>query len=209
MKPALLLPTYLPDILSVASMIQTNRLVLEIHDNYQKQSFRNRTKIATSNGTLTLTIPIKHVGKNQGRQKTSEALIENSFMWQRQHWRSLDIAYRTSPFFEYYEDDLKPLFNTPFDKLIDFNLKGLSIICEMLDVSLDYEMSQSYVKEPDILDLRFLADAKRKKWSAIPNYNQVFIDKNKFIPHLSILDLIFNLGPEAASYLETIDLNID
>ena len=199
-------PTYFPDIITSAALVQATEVRLEVCDNYQKQSYRNRMYISTSNGTLLLNIPIKHT-KTEGHKKTADALIENNFLWQRQHWRSIVIAYRTSPFFEFYEDDLYSIFHTPYEKLLELNKASIACILEMLDIEIDFTTTAAYKKEySDQTDLRFLANAKRKNRLAIPEYRQVFSEENSFTPHLTVLDLIFNLGPEALPYLQSLDL---
>lgn len=206
MNTILIQPTYLPSILQMAYTIQADKVLFEHHDNYQKQSYRNRIYIATANGRLTLNIPVKHSTGNS-HKKTSEALIENSFLWQRQHWRSIQIAYRTSPFFEFYEDELAPLYNREYENLLDFNETSIKIILEALQIDIKWTNTLAYNENPEALDLRFMADAKRKDKIEIPPYNQVFQDKQGFIPHLSIIDLLFNEGPNALNYLENLKLN--
>lgn len=204
----LLHPTYFSDILTAAFLAQSDQIVFEVCDNYQKQSYRNRMYIGTANGKLLLNIPVKHTGTG-GHKKTADALIESSFLWQRQHWRSLVIAYRTSPFFEFYEDDLYPLFHSEYNSLMEFNQATLACVCEILDITPQIETTSEYLKDytsTDLVDLRFLADAKRKPEIVLPEYRQVFEEKNAFIPHLSVLDLIFNMGPESTSYLQGLDL---
>ena len=105
----LLHPSYFPNIATFAAMIQ-NEVRWEVEDNYQKQTYRNRCYICTDKGRHLLNIPIKHVGGDQGRQKYKEVLVDNDYPWQRNHWRTLQTAYRTSPFFEFYEDDLAPVY---------------------------------------------------------------------------------------------------
>ncbi|MEH6657162.1 WbqC family protein [Leeuwenhoekiella marinoflava] len=201
-------PTYFPDIITTAALIQADNITLEVCDNYQKQSYRNRMYIATANGKLLLNIPIKHT-KKEGHKKTAEALIENNFLWQRQHWRSLVIAYRTSPFFEFYEDDLYPIFHKEYNSLLEFNRASIACVLEMLDVDIDLALTQRYIKDySDKTDLRFLANAKRKDKLKMPAYRQVFEEPNGFISYLTVLDLIFNLGPEAITYLKNLDLNL-
>lgn len=205
MLKALLIPTYLPSISAAAVMAQAEKVVMEIHDNYQKQSYRNRTYINTANGALTLTIPIKH-NITDGHKKTSEALIENNFLWQRQHWRSIQISYRSSPFFEFYEDDLKVLFEENYQNLMQFNIIGTKLLMELIGISPEIGTSSSYEKETNFPDYRHLSLAKSSNSSfVIPKYNQVFEDKNPFNPQVSVLDLLFNKGPEAASFLKGIE----
>ena len=204
---ALIQPTYFPDILSMAAMIQADSVLLERWDNYQKQSYRNRMYIGTANGSLLLNIPVRHTGTG-GHKKTADALIETNFNWQRQHWRSLVIAYRTSAFFEFYEDDLYPLFHQEHENLLNLNKASISCVCEMLDITLDFNDTTAYYQKPEnIKDFRFLANAKRKPKIELPRYRQVFEEKNGFIPYLSVLDIIFNLGPESLEYLKNLDLS--
>ena len=199
-------PTYFPDIVTTAAMLQAEQLIIEVCDNYQKQSYRNRMYIATANGKLLLNIPIKHT-KTQGHKKTAEAQIENNFLWQRQHWRSIVIAYRTSPFFEFYEDDLYPIFHTEYQSLLELNKATMDCIFEMLDVDIEYTETEVYQAEySDDSDYRFLANAKRKNRINIPEYRQVFAEEHGFTPHLTVLDLIFNLGPEVLPYLQNLEL---
>ncbi|WP_028375206.1 WbqC family protein [Leeuwenhoekiella sp. MAR_2009_132] len=208
MSNIIISPTYFPDIISFAAMVQAESITFEISENYQKQSYRTRMYIATSNGLLLLNIPILH-NKGKGRKKIEDTLIENSFLWQRQHWRSLVIAYRTSPFFEFYEDDIYPLFHKEHNSLLAFNLETIKCLMGLLDLdfSISYteEYKESYAHK---IDLRFFANGKRKNKIDLPQYRQVFEEKNGFIPYLTVLDLLFNLGPEALTYLQKLDLKL-
>jgi len=206
MKTIIVHPSYFPSIVQMAAIVQSSKLIFEVEDNYQKQSYRNRSVIAHSNGKLSLSIPIKHTKPNfnqvKTRQKTKEVLVENSFPWQIQHWKSLESAYRTSPFFEFYEDDLKPLFLNSESSLLDFNMKIFDLICDLLDFDIDYTFSNTYEKEPIEKDLRFLIDAKSNKDFGLKTYTQVLEANHGFLPNLSILDLLFNEGTNALNYLE-------
>ncbi|WP_031425360.1 WbqC family protein [Flavimarina sp. Hel_I_48] len=208
MKNILIIPTYLPSITTMAHIAQADQVVFELKDNYQKQSYRNRTYINTANGSLGLTIPIRH-NQASGHKKTSDALIENNFLWQRQHWRSIQIAYRSSPFFEFYEDDLAPLYTTGQKFLQEFNLKSIKLLLNMMEISKNIEFTTSYEQNPKLLNRRALANAKNKNtFVAIPKYDQVFADTTGFNPQVSILDLIFNEGPNSKNFLNSIELGL-
>ncbi len=202
MKSILVHSTYFPTIVQMAAIVQASHVVFETEDNYQKQTYRNRCYIAHNNGKLLLNIPIKHT-KSGKRQKTKDVITENSFPWQSQHWKSLQNAYRTSPFFEYYEDELKPIFYSPVTSLLKFNNKTFELLCELLDISINTSETKKYEEESSINDLRFLVDAKSKKEYSLQAYTQVLESNHGFLPNLSVLDLLFNEGPNAVQYLES------
>jgi hypothetical protein len=192
----------------MAAMIQASHIVFEVNDNYQKQTYRNRTYIAHSNGKLLLNIPIKH-NRSDVRQKTRDVKTDNSFPWWSQHWKSLQSAYRSSPFFEYYEDDLYLFFNDSINSLLELNMKSWNVVCELLELAKEYSFTKSYIADTDVLDLRHLVVSKAEPNYNIIPYTQVLQDKHGFLSNLSILDLIFNMGPNAVHYLENqkLDLN--
>ena len=195
-------PTYFPNI-HTFSYIMHDKVCWEVEDNYQKQTFRNRTYISTDSGRHIMSIPIVHVGKSNGRQKYKDVAIDNSYPWQRQHWRTLETAYRTSPFFEFYEDEIKTLYNQTFERLLDFNLKTIEIIFDCLQKKMPQNTSKTFEEQPtDKEDYRFLVNAKLKLPLNLETYIQVFGNRNGFIPNLSILDLLFNLGPNSVEYLK-------
>ena len=205
---ALLHPVYLPNIVTFA-MIAQNEVRWEVEDNFQKQTYRNRTNICTDRGNLMLNIPIKHVGKNQGRQKYKDVKINNEYNWQRQHWRTLQTAYRTSPFFEYYEDDIAPLYNETYDVLLDYNLIATAVICECLQIGMPSSKTETYTMEPaDVADVRYLVNSKKENSLDLEVYNQVFGDRHGFLKNRSVLDLLFNEGTNALTYLKNINLSI-
>jgi len=150
-----------------------------------------------------LSIPVKHVGRRQGRQKHKDVRIENDYKWQRQHWRTLQTAYRTSPFFEFYEDDIAPLFDKEQIFLMDFNLRAIEIICNCLQIDMPQEKTKVYHPQcSDLIDSRFLIRRKQDLGVNFDSYNQVFGDRHGFIANNSILDLLFNEGTNALSYLK-------
>lgn len=195
-------PTYFPSISHMVAIVQNREVLFEVEDNYQKQTYRNRAYIAHSNGKLSLHVPIKH-SKNGERQKTKEVGVENSFPWQSQHWKSLQTAYRTSPFFEYYEDDLEPLFKEPVENLLDFNLKVFTTLCDLMDIDCNYSVTTEYIKNPTEKDLRYWVEAKNEPSFPLETYHQVLEEKHGFLSNLSVLDLLFNEGPNALQYLES------
>lgn len=170
-------------------------------DNYQKQTYRNRAYIYGANGKLQLSIPIIHSQKE--RQKYRDIKIYNFENWQSVHWKSLETAYRTSPFFEYYEDDIKPLFLKKTNFLLDFNLKCMDVILDCLQLDLSISKSHVFKKKViDKTDFRFLSNARQETPYNFDSYIQVFNNKHGFISNLSILDLLFNEGPNALNYLK-------
>ncbi|MBX2828591.1 MAG: WbqC family protein [Flavobacteriaceae bacterium] len=195
-------PSYFPSIAQMIAMVQADRVVFEMEDNYQKQTYRNRAHIAHANGLLLLNVPVKH-SKNKDRQKTKDVEVEGNFQWQLQHWKSLQSAYRTSPFFEYYEDELAPLFHEPVTGLMDHNMAIFEIICELLGADIPYDLTTKYDKETPLKDLRYLIASKKEKVFPLESYTQVHQKNHGFLPNLSVLDLLFNEGPNALNYLES------
>ena len=181
-------------------MVQSSECVFEICDSYQKQTYRNRCYIYGANGKLSLNIPV-HFSQNN-RQNTNEIEIENSSKWQSIHWKSIESAYKTSPFFEFYEDEFKKLFVTPKEYLLDFNLECIAIINECLGLEAVISNSDHFLKTTTESDYRFLVNARKESVINTNPYIQVFQDKHGFINNLSILDLLFNEGPNALSYLK-------
>ena len=197
----------MPNIATFA-VIANNEVLWEVEDNFQKQTYRNRAYICTDRGKLMLNLPIKHVGKNLGRQKYKAVKIDNDYNWQRQHWRTLQTAYRTSPYFEYYEDELAPLYQETFDSLLDYNLKSIAVICDCLQIEMPLLQTEKYAVETALLkDKRFLVNAKKDIDIDFQAYNQVFGDRHGFFKNMSILDLLFNEGTSALAYLKNIDLD--
>lgn len=198
---SLLLPTYFPSISHFAVMAQSENITFEMEDNFQKQTNRNRTYIYSPNGIQLLNIPVKH--SNKSHQKTKDVLIENEFDWQKQHFKSLEAAYRSSPFFEFFEDDIRPVFEKQHQFLMDLNLEVLEITTKCLRMKLKYEKTTEYFhKVNNVADFRILANGKKDQ-NVFEKYTQVFNDKHGFINNLSVLDLLFNEGKFAMDYLKT------
>jgi hypothetical protein len=194
-------PTYFPSISHFVAMAQADRIVLEVEDHFQKQTNRNRTYIYSPNGIQLLNIPIKHT--KERHQNIKEVQLETAFDWQKQHFKSLEAAYRTSPFFEYFEDSLLPIYNKKYRFLMDLNLESMSIVSKCLGMTFEYEKTIEYFHEvKEYVDCRKLVNGKKDN-STFEPYTQVFGDKHGFINNLSILDLLFNEGRFALDYLKS------
>ena len=193
-------PTYFPSISHYIAMLQADLVTLEMEDNFQKQTNRNRMYIYSPNGVQLLNIPVKHsIDKHQ---KYKDVRIENDFGWQKNHFKSLEAAYRTSPFFEYFEDDFRPLFEKKHEFLMDLNLETFELVNDALGVQFSIEKTDEYFHEvTNLKDFRSLANGK-KDTTQIEEYTQVFNEKHGFINNLSILDLLFNEGRYAVDYLK-------
>jgi hypothetical protein len=196
-------PTYFPSISHFVAIAQSEKIVFEMEDNFQKQTNRNRTYIYSPNGIQLLNIPVKH--SKQIHQKTKDVKIETDFDWQKQHFKSLEAAYRSSPFFEYFEDDIRPIFEKKYTFLVDLNFEAMNIVSKCLRMNFEYETTSEYFREVDsntILDFRTLAEGKKDN-SQFEAYTQVFDDKHGFLNNLSALDLLFNEGRYALDYLKS------
>ena len=196
------IPAYFPSIQYIGALIKAKEVSFTLESNYQKQTYRNRCSIYGANGKLNLTIPIQHT-KRDGHQKDSSVQIMWEENWQMLHWKSLTSAYRSSPYFEFYEDELKEVFFRQPKKLMDYNIDLLECILSLLEIDLSYSFKESYSPLTPLEES--LINAKKQSTISQPVYQQVFATKHGFIPHLSILDLLFNLGPQSIDYLEQLD----
>lgn len=196
----LLYPTYFPSISHYIAMAQAETITLEVEDNFQKQTNRNRMYIYSPNGIQLLNVPVKH--SNKIHQKTKDVKIENDFGWQKQHFKSLDAAYRSSPFFEYFEDDIMPIFEKKYEFLMDLNLDTMNLVSKCLRMPLEFKETTEYFHVvADFNDFRNLANGKKDSTIIAP-YTQVFEEKYGFLNNLSTLDLLFNEGRYALDYLK-------
>ncbi len=199
-------PTYFPSISHFSAMVQSENITFEIEDNFQKQTNRNRTYIYSPNGIQLLNIPVKH--SKESHQKTKNIKIETDFDWQKQHFKSLEAGYRSSPFFEFFEDDIRPIFEKKYTFLLDLNFEVFDILSKCFRIKQDYTTTTEYFHEVDttiITDFRALVNGK-KDLSVFESYTQVFDDKYGFINNLSVIDLLFNEGKYAMDYLKKQDL---
>ena len=196
----LFIPTYFSPISQYAAINKSDSIVFETQDNYQKQSYRNRCYIYNGNGKQLLSVPVKHL-KTDGRKKSKDTLIENDFPWQDQHFKSIQTAYRVSPYFEFYEDDIAPIFEKKYKFLHDVNIDTYLFIADALEYPKDYATTEVFNLNPEQEDFRLLAERKHQPEKLVDTYVQMFDDKHGFIPNLSILDLLFMEGPNAINYL--------
>lgn len=206
----LLSSTYFGPVQWYQKLNRYNKVMLEQHDNFIKQTYRNRCVIATANGVQTLSIPIEQY--EGAKCKMKDVRISDHGNWRHIHWNALQSAYGDSPFFEFLADDIRPFFEKKWDYLFDFNMEITDKMCELLDIqpvllpTTDYGNVYGELAEPAdaIPDFR---DAIRPK-HPLPDadfqprrYYQVYEQKYGFQPNLSILDLLFNMGNEAVLYL--------
>jgi hypothetical protein len=202
MTTALLSSTYFGPVQWYQKLCRYDRVLIEHCDAYQKQTYRNRCLIATTQGVQALTVPVVH--SRDAQQDREVIKISDHGNWRHLHWQALQTAYGDSPFFEYYEDDLRPFFTERWELLYDFNEAIRLKMCELLDIHPVVSHTTQYHPSPAPNDFR---DAIRPKhplsdahFEPRPYY-QVYQQKHGFLPNLSILDLLFNMGPESIYYL--------
>lgn len=188
-------------------LLRASHICFDQHENFVKASYRNRCKIASPNGVLELSVPLAN-GRSH-RRRTKEVKISYDHEWQKLHWHSLCSAYRRSPYFEYYEDDLLPMYQKKHDYLIDLNLEWLQIFIDWLSLDISFDLSDKYIPAgtENIDDRRshIHPNARKQIFPAdfqSPNYHQVFMDKTGFIKDMSLFDLMFNLGPSGIELLK-------
>lgn len=192
---------YLPPISWFTEFLDDEHLVyLEQYENFPKQTYRNRTNILGANGPLSLIVPIHHNGK----RALNEIEISYAENWQKIHWKSIKIAYQSSPYFEYYESQLEQIYATKTQSLVEFNLHALQIILKIMKAEKEFLLTKEYLKSTDKKDFRTEFSAKKESEYHMPEYYQIFADKVGFVKNLSILDLLCNLGPESITYIKNI-----
>ena len=192
---------YLPPISWFSVFLQQDsEVTLEQFENFPKQTYRNRTVIYGANGRLALIIPILHNGK----KTISEIEVSQRENWQKLHWKSIKNAYQSSPYFEFYEDQLQQIFNFETQSLFQFNLNALQIILKILKTEKAYSLNEEFSKTPVTADFRYQFSAKKESEFEMEEYYQTFSDKLGFEKDLSILDLICNKGPESLTYLRNV-----
>ncbi|MDN3585740.1 WbqC family protein [Pedobacter aquatilis] len=193
---------YLPPVGYISKLQSvSDNFLLEKYEHFPKQTFRNRASIYSPNGKLDLTVPV--VKGSKMRTAMKDVKISYDFNWQRLHWMSFESSYRSSAYFEYYEHEFSEFYNKKYDFLFDFNLALLEWISKKLKLNVNYDFTNEYIDDlPSELDFRnFMNPKKTTDYLNNKPYYQVFEDKHEFIANLSIVDLLFNQGPQAKLYL--------
>ena len=216
---SLLSTAYFPPIEYFAVMANSKKVIIEKCEMFQKQSYRTRCHIYSANGLLVLTVPVKRdvaisndnaeAGRTH-KQFIDKVKIDYSKPWILQHKRALEAAYMTTPFFEYYKDDIFAVLDSGEPFLFDLNRKIIELFNELIGISTPIEFSSDWTEFPPVgcTDFRAAIHPKSKEQNILENmqmtkpYYQVFSDKQGFIPNLSILDLLCNEGPNSISFLK-------
>lgn len=199
-----LVPSYLPSLIYYWHIVNSN-VIFNLSTKYQKQTTRNRCMIMSANGPQKLIIPVRHSRKENEILHDYNVKIDNTQNWKVKHWKSIQNAYRSSPFFEFYEEGFFKVFFNNEKLLYSFNINIISHINNILGVQKNIEISNRKISH-EKYDKK-LMNIKKYLCYNVPPYNQVFMSKFKFIPNLSILDLIFNMGPKSINYLVNPNFN--
>ena len=206
----IILPTtYLGNLLYYTHLIQDNSII-DVHSHYAKQTYTNRYTILSTNGPQDLTIPVV---KPKDKTPIKDIRISTHDNWQQLHWRAIQSAYNSTPFFEYFCDDYAPFYEKKWDFLLDFNLEIQQKTLELLNfINIPITLSDSYIEPQNFntKDLREVINPKKFDVSLYNNlstpYYQIFDSKFGFTPNLSIIDLLFNMGSESRIYLKNIQI---
>jgi len=189
---------YLPPIEYFQKIISAESVIIEKHEHFVKQTYRNRCCILGSNGIQSLSVPLLNT-----HEKTliSEKKISYAQNWQRLHWRSISSAYANSPYFIYYSDELQPFYEKKFEFLFEYNTELLNVLLKLLKIKTEIKFTEAFSGETSN-DFRNTISPKNKtgKQNFKP-YTQVFSDKHPFTPNLSLIDLLFNMGPDAKEFI--------
>jgi hypothetical protein len=201
-ESVILSTAYLAPVEYYIQLYNNPRVIIERHCHYVKQTYRNRCVIASANGLQTLSIPI--VKPDTLKCPTKDIRIADYGNWRHLHWNAIVSAYNSTPFFEYYADEFRPFYEKPPAFLFDFNESLRLLIDSLLDIEPSVSYTSSYITQvaPGGIDLREAIHPKKKSViTTFKPYYQVFEQKQKFQPNLSIIDLLFNMGPEAVLWL--------
>ena len=197
----LLHPTYFSPIIQYVTIVNSAKIIFEVEDNFQKQTYRNRCYIYGSNGSQLLNVPVEHL--KGSKQKTKDVKIDYKDSWVKNHLKTLQSAYSSSPFYEFYIDDLRTIYDKKYTFLLDLNFGCHEFVMDAMQLEKPVTKTDKYVHETSFNDYRNLAIAKSKFNYNLSPYHQVFSQNHGFITNLSMLDLIFMEGPNTLNYLET------
>jgi len=199
MSTVVLSSTYAGNIHYFSKIAHFDLVETEVYDNYLRQTYRNRCQIATADGIMDLTIPVE---KPDGKCIVRDIKIADE-AWQKLHWGAIMSAYNSSPYFEYYEDDLRPFYTQKYKYLADFNQELEECICNLIGCKTDFCRTQKYEKEysKDFRNLVLIKPIEDKTFKQEPYY-QIFKQKYGFIENLSIFDLLLNMGNESILILK-------
>ena len=207
MQKVLLSTTYFGPIQWYQKLYRAEEVFIERCESFQKQTYRNRCLIATTNGLQALTFPVERLST---ANTIKDLRISDHGNWRHLHWNALKSAYGESPFFDYYQDDIRPFFEQRWDYLFDFNEAIREKMCELLDIQPKVSLTQEYSLTSNLSPLTSITDFRSSIQPKHPEpdpdftpkrYYQVYEQKHGFLPNLSILDLLFNMGPESIFYL--------
>ncbi len=208
-KTVYLSSAYLAPIEYYSKLMEYDTIFIEQHDNYTKQTYRNRCTIATPSGELALSIPTVKPGTLKCLMR--DIRISDHGNWRHLHWNALSSAYNHTPFFEYYKDDFQPFYEKKYSFLIDFNSELCNLVCSLIDIHPNILYTQEYkadlsVNEEDYRErIHPKKDSRKEDLDFVSKpYYQVFREQLGFIPNLSIVDLLFNMGPESLLVLQKV-----
>lgn len=199
----IILPTgFFPPVAYFAYLAGGRTVLIEQEETFPKQTYRNRCEIMAVSGKSSLIVPVSRPSGNHSR--SSEIQISFREHWQRKHWRALQTAYNSSPYFSFYSENIEQLLFNDRHLLSEYNLVIIRGINELLNIKADISLTSEYHKDYlNATDLRRAFSPKKQiKLSEFPSYPQVFNHLHGFLPNLSILDLLFNLGPDSREYIQ-------
>ena len=202
---ALFSTAYFPPISYVAAMLDKPVVLVEQYETFPKQTYRNRAVVATANGLLPLSVPVIRTNGNHTYTKDMDICYNEN--WAAKHWRAIESAYNSSPYFLYYKDDVEAILNKKHRTLLELNMDILAFVFKKLKVTKEIILSTDFVTAgagADIEDYRNRFSPKNKEIIQLSPYDQVFEDRFGFVPNLSILDLLFNMGPDSLGYLKEV-----
>jgi len=194
----LLSTAYLPPVEYFQKIASTDKIIIEPHEHFVKQTYRNRCTIYGANGVLALSIPLENT---HDKTTITQKKISYKQNWQKLHWRSIESAYRNSPYYIYYADELKVFYENEFELLIDYNTEQLKVLLKLLKIKTEIAFTEAFEKEVEPDFRNTISPKTSMEEKNFKPYTQVFSEKHGFKPNLSIIDLLFNKGPETKEFL--------